>query len=186
VKAFFQTVWGRGYVPSVRLLAIILSAALLIFMVSDNTLAAGNSPSIELNTAGVAPRQVEDSTEQAVTRDYAKAWQVMSQAREQNRPDLLNAMFVGTAKDEIAQAIKDQQKTNVRLRCIDHGHNLQAVFYSQEGSALQLRDTAQIETQVLDGGSVVHSETATVHYVVLMTPTSDHWQVRMLQETSGQ
>jgi hypothetical protein len=46
---------------------------------------------------------------------------------------------------------------------------------------LQLRDTAQVETQILDGGKVVGSDTATVHYIVVMTPTADHWQVRIMQ-----
>jgi hypothetical protein len=165
-----------------HLLVLALAAAgAWMFSLSKTVLAAGNSPQIQLNVAGAAPRQVEESTEEAVTRDYAKAWQALSAAHDQNRPDLLDPMFVGAAKDEIAHAITDQQKTNLRVKYVDRGHKLNAVFYSQEGSALQLRDTAQIEIQVLDGGAVVHSEEATVNYVVLMTPSADHWQVRMLQ-----
>ncbi len=145
------------------------------------TQAAVGLPQVQLNVDGVAPRQVEESTEQAIARDYAKAWQAIASAREQKDAALLGAAFVGVAKDELEQAIRDQQKSNLRVRYVDHGHKLQAIFYSQEGSALQLRDTASIETQVLDGGKVVRSDNATVNYVVVMTPAADHWQVRMLQ-----
>lgn len=157
----------------------VIGAALLWHPAS--TLAAANTPQIQLSVAGVSPREVEDSTVQAVSRDYAKAWQAMAQAREQNRPDLLGTAFVDDAKEQLEGAIRDQQKTNLRVRYVDHGHKLQGMFYSQEGSALQLRDTAKLEIQLLDGESVLHSETATVNYIVLMTPAADHWQVRMLQ-----
>lgn len=162
-------------------IAALASFAGLMLSNSTGVIAAGNVPQVQLNVAGAAPRQVEDATEQAIARDYAKAWKAMAAARDQNRPELLQAMFVGVAKDEIEQAIRDQQQSNVRVRYIDHGHKLQAVFYSQEGSAMQLRDTASVGVQILDGNSVVHSEDATVNYLVLMTPAADHWQVRMLQ-----
>ncbi len=148
---------------------------------STSVIAAGNAPLVQLSVAGAAPRQVEEGTEQAIARDYAKALRAMSEAREQNRPELLGTMFVGVAKDEIEQAIRDQQSANVRVRTVDLGHRLQAVFYSQEGSAMQLRDTASVEIQVLDGNNVVHSEDATINYIVLMTPAADHWQVRVMQ-----
>jgi hypothetical protein len=50
-----------------------------------------------------------------------------------------------------------------------------------EGSAMELRDTAQVEIQLLDGSKVVHSEQATVNYVALLTPTENSWKVRMLE-----
>jgi acyl-CoA-binding protein len=153
----------------------------MVLLDSSSVIAAGNAPDVQLNIAAVAPRQVEQGTEQAITRDYAKAWQALATARDQNRPELLQSMFVGVAKNEIEQAIRDQQKSNARVRYVDLGHKLQAVFYSQEGSAMQLRDTAFIETQILDGNSVVYSEDAVVNYIVVMTPAADHWQVRMLQ-----
>jgi hypothetical protein len=58
---------------------------------------------------------------------------------------------------------------------------VQVVFYSVEGSAMELRDTAQVEIQLLDGSKVVHSEQATVNYVALLTPTENSWKVRMLE-----
>lgn len=163
------------------LVAALTTLAAWMFSLSNSALAASNAGGVQLSISGAGPREVEDQTEQAITRDYAKAWQALSAAREQNNPDLLAGMFVGYAKDEITQTINDQKRENVRMRYIDRGHKLQAVFYSQEGSALQLRDVAQVEIQVLDGSSVVHSENATINYLVLMTPAADRWQVRMLQ-----
>ena len=148
---------------------------------TNSVLASANPADIQLNATKAVPRQVEESTGQAVARDYAKAWQAMTAAQDQNRPDLLGSMFVGAAKEEIGQAIRDQHKSDVRVRYVDRGHKLTAIFYSQEGSALQLRDLANVEVQVLDGNSVVHSEDSTINYIVLMTPAADHWQVRMLQ-----
>jgi hypothetical protein len=173
----------RGRDGSAFSIRLLISAVLLASLLSAPCMAvaADDLPRVALNAEKVVPRQVEDSTAQAVARDYSKAWQAMSAARNQNRPDLLGAMFVGTARNEIAQAILQQQKSGVRLRFVDHGHKLTAMFYSQEGSALQLRDVANVEVQVLDGKSVVHSEDATVNYIVVMTPAADHWQVRMLQ-----
>lgn len=162
------------------LLVLTALTALALWMCSFSTYAATNTK-IQLTTTGAVPRQVEETTAQAVARDYAKAWEAMSAARNQNRPDLLADMFAGYAKSELTQAILDQQKANIRTRYIDRGHKLQAVFYSQEGSALQLRDTAQVTIEVLDGSNAVHTEDATINYVVLMTPAADHWQVRKLQ-----
>jgi hypothetical protein len=177
---------SRGTCIPAQLRFVLLITALAtlagwMFSLSNRALAAAPAPQVQLNTAGSGPREVEDQTERAVIRDYGKAWQVLSDARGQNQPNLLGTMFVGAAKDQVTQAIQDQQKSGVRLRYVDHGHKLQAVFYSQEGSALQLRDSAQLEIQVLDGNSVVHTEEATVNYLVVMTPAADHWQVRMLQ-----
>lgn len=165
--------------------AIKASAIALILVLAIGSSATLNLPQVEIATESVAPRVIEDTTQQAVARDYAKSWQAMADARDQNRPDLLGSTFVGFAKDEIEQAIRDQQQSNLHVRYIDHGHKLQAIFYSQEGSAIQLRDTASIERQVFDGDSVIHAESRTINYIVLMTPAADHWQVRMLQEIPG-
>lgn len=170
-----------GGVRFVLLVAALIAVSAWMFSLSGKALAANPDAKVKLITEGVGPRTVEDTTEQAIVRDYSKAWQAMAAARERNRPDLLGTMFIGFAKDEITQAIQEQKRNNVRQRMTDRSHKLQAVFYSQEGSALQLRDTAQVEIQVLDGDSVVHTENATINYLVLMTPTADHWQVRMLQ-----
>ncbi len=155
--------------------------ALLVFTLEVRA-ASPSTPKVTLDVSHATPRDVEDQTEQAITRDYAKAWQSMIEAMEQNRPDLLDTSFVGYARDRVTATIRAQKGAGLTRRIVDHGHKLQALFYSIEGSAMQLHDTAQLEVQYLDGGTVVHTENLTTQYIVLMTPAENSWKVRILQE----
>ena len=67
--------------------------------------------SISVNVQNAGPRQVEDTTERAVARDYAGAWQAMTKALDQNRTDVLGPSFIGNAKDKLAATIADAIKT---------------------------------------------------------------------------
>lgn len=158
-------------------------AALAVLAFIGMRLDAASTTPLSLNVGDVGPRDLssEEQTQKAIARDYGRAWKAMNEALSENRPDLLGDVWVGVAKDKLLAQINDQKASGLTTRYIDRGHKLDALFYSAEGSALQLRDTAQVETQILDGGKVVGSDTATVHYVVVMTPTVDHWQVRVLQ-----
>jgi len=162
--------------------ALLLGMALLAF-VGMRLNAAANGSNVSLNIGQVGPRDLssEEQTQKAIVRDYGKAWKTLNEALSANNPQLLGDVWVGVAKDKWLSQIKDQKTSGLSTKYIDRGHKLDALFYSAEGSALQLRDTAQVETQVLDGGKVVGSDTATVHYIVVMTPTVDHWQVRVSQ-----
>ena len=153
----------------------------IIFAAAFNASAAAPTASSKLNFSSAGPRQVEESTQQAVARDYSAAWKSLSQALEQNRADLLNANFVGIAREKFGNAIADQQKNGLRRRYIDRGHNAKVVFYSIDGSAMQIRDTAQLEIQLLDGDKILSSETATVNYIALLTPAETSWRVRVLE-----
>lgn len=146
------------------------------------TVLAANSPAVTLDVQNAAPREVEDATEKAVARDYAAAWQAMAQALDQNRPDLLGPNFIGTSNDKLSETIKQQQKAGIHRRFVDRGHKVQATFYSSEGSAMELHDTAQLQVQLLDGDKVVASQDVTAHYVVLMTAAENSWKIRVLQE----
>jgi hypothetical protein len=158
-----------------RLLA--LSAMLLVCGA-----AVGAEPvSVQLSTAKVAPREIEDNTESAVARDYTRAWQSLATALSENRPDALTNDFIGQAHDEFRQRVSEQQKSGLHVRYVDHGHSLQAVFYSRDGSAMQLRDTARLEVQLLDGDKVIHSDQFTQNYLVVMTAGENRWKVRVLQ-----
>ena len=142
---------------------------------------AADQGASKLTFSNAEPREVEDTTQQAVARDYSAAWKSLSQALEQNRANLLNANFVGVAREKFGQAIADQQKNGLRRRYIDRGHSAQVIFYSVDGSSMQIRDTAQFEIQLLDGEKVVSSETATVNYIALLTPAENSWRVRVLE-----
>ncbi len=148
--------------------------------------AASDLPKVDLNVSTAGPRQVEETTEQALQRDYAKAWSSMEAALADNRTDLLEADFVGVALDALRDRVTQQAQSGLHTRYIDHGHKLQAVFYSAEGSAVQLADTAQIEVQFLDGDKVLHSEQRTENYTVVMTAGENRWKVRVLQATEAQ
>lgn len=148
---------------------------------SFNVSADGSLPQVSLNADNLGPRSIEERTSQVIPRDYANAWQTMAQALDQNRSDLLDGYFTGLAKQHFLQLISDQKKTGVRIRYQDHGHKLDAVFYSPAGDAMQLRDHAHLEIDVMDGDKVIHNEEVNLQYTVLMTPGADRWLVRDLE-----
>ena len=139
-------------------------------------------PIVQLDVSKAGPREVEDQTKDSVTRGYGEAWQALEQALEDNRADLLSSDFVGYAQAHWLEAVKAQKAAGLSRRIIDHGHRVQAIFYSPDGSAIQLRDTAQLEIQYRDGSKVLHSEKLSAQYLVLMTPAENSWKVRVLQE----
>jgi hypothetical protein len=145
-------------------------------------MAAGQS-NIAIDVSGAQPRQVEDATQQAVSKAYADAWKSLSSALANDDEGALDANFVGDAREHFGAKIDAQKKSGVKTRMIDHGHKAQAVFYSPEGSALELKDVADLEIQTLDGANVVHSETVKQPYLVLMSVVGDRWKVRVLQQT---
>ncbi len=143
--------------------------------------AADAGPAITLDASNAGPRELEEQTEHSIVRDYGRAWSTLQSALDSNDAGVLQQYFVGIAKDKFAQAVAEQQKSGVRVRYQVRSHALKVVFYSPEGSAIEARDTAQLEMQVLDGGSVVHREKLTQPYLVLFTPAEDRWKVRLLE-----
>ena len=164
-----------------RSLRLLLAVAVLF--VASGYSAAQSSPSVEFNAANAGPRSVEDLTSQTVPRDYAFAWQNLSQALDENRPGLLDAYFTGFAKSSLEQRIKQQAQSGLHVRYTDHGHKLNVLFYSPNGDLMQIEDDAQIEMQILDGSKVIQSQPLRVRYMVLMTPGADRWMVRDLEST---
>lgn len=166
------------------LLAIVF-ALVGCWMVHSRVMAAGPSDSgiqVQVSTDGAGPREIEDATAAAITRDYGNSWKSLETALAENRTDALEAGLIGFARDRMANRIADQKRSGMRTRYVDHGHKVQAVFYSPEGSTMQLRDVANVEVQVLDGSKVISSENVTRTYIALMTVTEDRWKVRVLQE----
>ncbi len=148
--------------------------------------AASAAPRVELNADNIAPRAIEDLTAKSVPRDYGLAWQTMAQALEENRPGLLEGYFTGLAKQDLVQRVNSQAKAGLRTRYEDRGHKLEALFYSPAGDAMQLRDHAKLDIQVLDGSKVIYEEPVTFDYMVIMSPGADRWLVRELQALSGE
>lgn len=142
-------------------------------------------PQVSLDADGLAPRPIEELTGTTIARHYALAWRDMAEALESNRAEGLGDEFVGLAKDRLTQRISDQNQTGVHVRIVDHGHHLKAVFYSTDGTAMQLLDQAQIEIRTFDGNKLLATQNAPREYMVLMTPGADRWYVRDLEEVSG-
>lgn len=168
-----------------RRLQLLLAVAVFMFMAHWMTLRArANDVSgvkVEIATEQAQPREVEDSTQKAIVRDYTAAWKAMEASLESNQDAGLAAQFSGNALQQLQDKLQAQKKNGLRTRFADHGHKLSAIFYSPEGSAMELHDTAQLEIETLDGSKVLHSEPVTLHYVALMTTAEDRWKVRLLQ-----
>jgi hypothetical protein len=170
-----------------RILVLSLGIALAISGVAPLLMRplADSRPSIEVNFDHTGPREVEDTTQKAINRDYSSAWQAITTALNNNDPAPLRQNFAGFALDQLVQRVKDQQSSGVKTRIIDHGHKVDAIFYSKDGSAMELRDTVSIETQVLEGNTVIHSDQSQIQYYAVMTSTEDRWKLRVLESTLG-
>jgi hypothetical protein len=130
------------------------------------------------------PRPLEKQTETAAVRDYLQAWEAMRGALEQNHPDLLDADFVGTAKDKLAGAIQEQAGLGVRTLYQDRAHDIKITFYSPDGLSIQLVDNVEYDVQILDHDKVAGSGQVRAHYIAVLTPSEVRWRVRVLQADS--
>ncbi len=141
-----------------------------------------DQPTVRLEPTNLqGPRVLNEQTQAAVVRDYLQAWQSARAALEQNRPDLLNRDFVGTAKDKLADTIHDQVTMGISTRYLDQSHDLQIIFYSPEGLSVQLVDNVEYEVQVADHDKTQATQKMHARYVVVMTPAEVRWRVRVFQ-----
>lgn len=167
-----------------RILLLAVAAALVISAgdpLVSNAWAAGDTVQVRLDASHIQPRPLEQLTGQAIVKQYSQAWKDMETSLSQNRSDLIGESFVGYAHDKLLGQIQAQQKQGLSTRIVDHGHQVEATFYSPEGSAVQLEDTAQLEIQLLDGSNVVSSQNVTRKYIAVVTVVEDGWKVRVLE-----
>jgi hypothetical protein len=167
---------------------LIIVAILLLGVVAYHLRATADDelPRVQLNADNIGPRPIEDLTSKSVPRDYALAWQTLEQALEGNQSGLLDGYFTGFAKQDFTQRINSQLKSGLHTRYTDRGHKLEALFYSPSGDVMELRDHAQLDMQILDGGKVIYDEPVNAEFTVLMTPGADRWLVRQIQATTGE
>ena len=130
------------------------------------------------------PRLLENQSKAAVIRDYLRAWQGLRAALEQNRPELLDADFVGTAKDKLAGTVKQQGEIGIRTQYQDRSHDLQILFYSPDGLSIELADKVEYDVQVIDHDKVVTTQRESTRYLVVLTPAEIRWKVRVFQSVS--
>jgi hypothetical protein len=144
--------------------------------------ALADQPSVQVQPPDLhGSRALEPQTQTAVIRDYLESWQSFSAAFEQNRASLLDADFLGVARDKLGAAIDDQTKLGIYTHYQDLSHNLQIVFYSPDGLSIELTDTVAYDEQIFDGGKSVATQHVTAHYIVILTPAETRWKIRLFQ-----
>jgi hypothetical protein len=127
------------------------------------------------------PRPLPQQTATTAIRDYLQSWQSFRAALDQNRADLLDPAFVGTARDKLTQTIQQQASLGVHARYEDRSHDLQIVFYSPEGLSIELTDKVEYDVQVLDHERVKTTQHLSARYVIVLTLSEVRWRVRVFQ-----
>jgi hypothetical protein len=127
------------------------------------------------------PRALEAQTATAVVRDYLQSWRGMSAALEQNRADLLDSDFVGTAQNKLSETVQEQARLGLSTHYQDRAHDIQIVFFSPEGLSIELTDTVEYDVQVFDHDKPLTSEHVRTRYIVVLTPAEARWKVRVFQ-----
>ena len=126
-------------------------------------------------------RPLPEQTRTAVIRDYLQSWQSLKAALEQNRTELLDTTFVGTARDKLSETIQQQTTLGIRTRYQDRSHDLKILFYSPDGLSIELTDKVEYDVQVIDHDKVITTQRETARYLVVLTPAEVRWKVRVFQ-----
>lgn len=157
--------------------ACLLVAALL----TPGLLVAQNTGVQMLPPALNGSRPLEKQTESAVVRDYLASWQSLRMALDQNQAALLDVDFVGTARTKLAETIAEQAAAGIHARYLNPSHQLQFVFYSPEGSSIEMVDTVSYVEELREGDQLLATQPITARYLVVMTPAEVRWKVRVFQ-----
>ena len=128
-----------------------------------------------------SPRALPEQTRAAVIHDYLKSWQTLRSALEQNRSELLDASFIGSAREKLTETIGQQSALGIRTEYQDREHDIQIVFYSPDGLSIELRDKVEYDVEVLDRDRVKMTQHVVTHYVIVLTPAEVQWRVRVFQ-----
>ncbi len=164
--------------PSAKFLVLLGTLA----VISPATMFAADEPSVHVEPSHLTgPRVLADTTASGAIRDYLEAWKTVGTALSQNRADLLDRDFTGTAHDKLRDTIQQQAKAGLTTRYQDLSHDLQIVFYSPEGLSIQLIDNVTYSVDILDQGKLLSSQKVTDRYNVVMTPAEIRWRVRIFQ-----
>jgi len=143
---------------------------------------AADDPEVHIEPSHLqGPRVLEKQTEAAAIRDYLQAWHSLRSALAESRSELLDASFIGDARDKLAATIVEQDKLGIRTRYQDRAHDLQVVFYSPEGLSIQIVDRIDYDVQILDHDKVITTQRLNVRYIAVLTPSEVRWRVRILQ-----
>jgi len=145
---------------------------------------AAAQPAVHVQPVNLeGPRALEDQTREGAVRDYLESWQSLRAALGQNRADLLDRDFTGSAKERIDAAIRQQAAAGIHANYRDKSHDLKFVFYSPDGLSIELTDNAEYEVQLFDGDKPLASTPVRARYIVVLTPAEVRWKVRVFQAT---
>lgn len=120
-------------------------------------------------------------TADAAVRNYLQSWQSLQSALYQNRAELLDAGFVGNAKEKLAKTIQQQTAVGIHTRYTDRSHDLQIVAYSPEGLSIELTDDAEYDVEVFDHDTPKATQRVHARYLAVLTPSESRWRVRVFQ-----
>ena len=162
---------------------MIAKSLLMISVLSTAMTAnAADEPSIHVQQPHLqGPRELQEQTAKAVVQDYLDSWQSMNKALDQNRPDLLDRDFVGSAKEKLVSTIKSQRAAGVHTSYRDRSHDVQILLYSPEGLSIELSDNVTYDVEMSSGGKSVGKQQVAARYIVVLTPTEVRWRVRIFQ-----
>lgn len=164
----------RRSIAGLLLLAGFLCAGFLVL--------ANTEPAVRVAPMdAVGPRPIETQTQSSVIRDYLLAWKAMDTALTQNRADLLDAYFVGQAKEKLADTILEQKTIGLQTSYLPSSHDIKVVFYSPEGLSIQLVDEVEYEVDVRKDDHSLGSQHVRTRYVAVLSPTESQWKVRVFQ-----
>ena len=145
-------------------------------------LSASTEPTVRVAPMdSVGPRSMEPQTQSSVIRDYLLGWQTMDAALRQNRSDLLDAVFVGKAKEKLAETVREQQSLGIQTSYLPKSHDIKVVFYSPEGLSIQLLDEVAYDVNIRKGEQPLAAEHVRARYVAVLSPTETRWKVRVFQ-----
>ena len=124
---------------------------------------------------------LKEQTASAAIQNYLQAWDGLRSAMAQNRADLLDSYFIGTARDKLSATVRQQASLGIRTNYQDKSHDIQVVFYSRDGMSLQLIDDVEYVVQLVAPGQHAVAQNVKARYVAVMTPTETKWRVRVFQ-----
>ncbi len=151
-------------------------------MIAVASCAAYAQPSVRVEVPTFEGSQhLASQTAETAVRNYLQAWNSLEVALEQNRAELLDSDFIGTAKQQLEGTIQQQVSLGLSTRYRDLSHDLQIVFYSADGLSVELIDKVTCEVQLLDHGKLVTTQRTDTRYVVQLTPAEVRWRVRVFQ-----
>ncbi len=167
----------------VRLMAVgVVLGAASAMAAAQAPMQAAVSAEVRVEPAHLAgPRELAAQTAQSAIRDYLESWKSMHDAFAQNNPALLNADFVGTAKDKLTDTLHEQAAAGMHTLYTDRSHDLQIVFYSPEGLSIEMTDDVEYDVQVFDHDQSMSMQHVRARYLVVLTPDQVRWRVRVMQ-----